>query len=97
MAYPPPIAPSTAHVTSVAGEKTCLTAAAPFRAVTTAPTISVATMTPCQNGVIGRLLMAWAMKGGTSDRVQANTIPDPSAASSRLGILTALYALGSKY
>ena len=97
IAYAVPTTPSTKHQTTSASEKTCLTTVAPRRVVSIAPTTSAATIKPCQNGVIGRLLMAWATMDGTSDRVQANTTPDPAAASKMLVIFAALYALGARY
>jgi hypothetical protein len=39
--------------------------------------------------------MAWAVIDGISDRVHANTIPNPTASMRRLTIMPALYALGN--
>jgi hypothetical protein len=81
----------------VAPEKTCLTTAVPFRPPSTAPIMNVVRITPCQSGVIGKLMMAWATIDGKRDRVQANTTPNPIAITNKLAIMAMLYGLGIKY
>jgi hypothetical protein len=78
----------------VAPEKTCLTTAVPFRPPSTAPIMNVVRITPCQSGVIGKLMMAWATIDGKRDRVQANTTPNPIAITNKLAIMALLYGLG---
>ena len=51
--------------------KTCLTTATAVRVVINAPITNAARATPCQNGVMGMLMIAWATIEGINDRVKA--------------------------
>jgi hypothetical protein len=85
-----PAKASITHAAALAFEKTCLNVAIPRGQETNTPIMNATRSAACQTGVITTLMMACAMIDGISDRVQANTTPNPTAKVRRLTTMPTL-------